>query len=157
MITSLTAPIFGQFPIGEMGGKADRGLAAFHDGVEALLRMRRIGDDVFGLRAEAFDAELIQMREFNRDATKIIPHAAENGFDFGVRFFRKREPQILAAEPVLLEQRADLAHQRAGEIRHAPPVRVLDGPEQADGEGAGHLVEQRLETLPHQKRIKTGR
>ena len=118
----------GQFPIGEMGSKADRRLAAFHDRVEAFLRMRRIGDDVFGLGAETFDAELVEMREFDGDAAEIVPHPAEDFLDLRVRFFRKRCAQIIAAKPMLFEQRPDLAHQPAGEIRHAPRSVCLMAP-----------------------------
>ena len=68
----------GQFPIGEMRGKADRRLAALRDRVEAFLRFRRIGDDVTGPRAEAVDAKLVEMGEFDGDAAEIVPDAAED-------------------------------------------------------------------------------
>ncbi len=58
---------------------------------------------------------------------------------------------------MLFEEGTDPAHQRAGEIRHAPSVGVLDGAEKANGERAGNLVEQRLEArASHQSMIRKG-
>ncbi len=76
-------------------------------------------------------------------------------FDLGVGFFRKGGAQIFAAKAVFLEQRADLAHQRAGEIRRALAVGVLDRAEKADRERAGDRVEQRFEArAAHQGMIR---
>ena len=102
--------------------------------------------------AETLDAEFVEMGELDGDAAEIVPHAAEDFFDLGVGFFRKRGAQLLAADAVFFEQRADPAHDGAGEIRHAPAVGVLDRAEKADRERAGSRVEQGLEA---RRRIRT--
>ena len=95
------------------------------------------------------------MREFDGDATEIVPHPAEDFFDFGVGLFRKRGAQLRAADALLLEPRPDPAHQTAGEIRHASAVGVLDGGEKSDRQCARCGVEQVLErAVAHQSMIR---
>src|ERR1700730_14025534 len=125
--------------------KADRGLATLHDPVVALLGLRRVGDEICGLVAETFDGKFVKMCEFDGNAAEIVPHATENVFDLGVRLFRKSGPQLFAADPVLLEQRSDLAHEGAGEISHPPPIGVFYAVEQTNRERADSFVEQVLE------------
>ena len=92
----------------------------------ALRRFRRVGDDVRRLPADALDAEFIEVRELDRDAPEIVPHAGEDLLDLGVGFFRKGGAQVVAADAVFRKQRADLAHQRAGEVRRALAIHALD-------------------------------
>src|SRR5215831_9666764 len=66
-----------QFPIGQMPGKADRGLAAFRDPIVASLRFGRVGNDIGGLFAEAFDTEFVEMSKLDRNTAEIVPHLGE--------------------------------------------------------------------------------
>src|ERR1700732_229467 len=125
--------------------KADRGLATLHDPVVALLGLRRVGDEICGLVAEAFDGKFVKMGEFDGNAAESVPHATENVFDLGARLFRKSGSQLVATDAMLFEQWSDLAHEGAGEIGHAPPIGVFYAVEQTDRERADSFVEQVLE------------
>src|SRR5207248_3274197 len=127
-----------------MRSKADRGLATLHYPVVALLGLRRIGDGIRGLLAETLDGKFVKMRELNGDAAEIVPDAAENVFDLIVGLFWKSGSQLFTADPVLFEQRSDLAHEGAGEIGHPPPVGVFNAVEQTDRERADSFVQQFL-------------
>src|SRR5208282_1829610 len=91
---------------------------------------------------EILDAEFVEMGELDRNAAEIVPHAGEDFFDLSVGFFGKGGAQILPAEAVFLEKRADLAHQGAGEIRRALAIHAFDGAHQPDRERADRRVEQ---------------
>jgi hypothetical protein len=56
------------------------------------------------------------MDEFGYDAADIVPYAAQDGVNFGGRFFREGGCQIGAADPIFRQERADATHERAGEI-----------------------------------------
>ena len=128
-----------------MGGKADRRLARLLDARGALLRFRRTGDGVRRGRPEALDLKFVEMRELGGDAAEIVPDAGEDLFDLGVGFFRECGAQIFAAEAMFLEQRADLAHQRAGHIRRALAVHPLDAAQQRRRRAdADRRIEQEL-------------
>src|SRR5271166_2817889 len=86
------------------------------------------------------------MRELHRDPPEIVPDAGEDLLDLGVGFFRKSGAQIFSGKAVFLEQRADLAHRRTGEVRRAPAVETFDGAEQSDGAGADRRIEQGFES-----------
>src|SRR4029077_16210304 len=97
------------------------------------------------LLAETLDGKFVKMGKFDGDAAEIIPNAAKDLFDLGIGLFRKSGPQLFAADPMLFEQRSDLAHEGAGEIGHPPPVGMFYAVEQADRERADSFVEQVLE------------
>ena len=109
-----------------MGAKTQHRLAALQHALVALGRFRSVRDDVGCLRAGAFDAELIQMRELNRNASEIVPDAGEDFVDLGVGFIGKGGAQIFAADAIFRQQRADCAHERAGEIRRALAIHAFD-------------------------------
>jgi len=136
----------GKFPVGEMSGKAEHRLAAVQHAPVALDRFRRVGDQVRRLPADALDTEFIEVGELDRDPPEIVPDAGEDLLDLSLGFFRKGGTQVLAGEPVFLEQRADLAHRRAGGVRRAPAVEALDRAEQSDGAGADRRIEQGFES-----------
>ena len=48
-----------------MRRETNRGAAAVQDPLVALLRFRRIGDDVLRLRAKTLDAEFVEMGKFD--------------------------------------------------------------------------------------------
>jgi hypothetical protein len=52
---------------------------------------------------------------------------------------------LFATDAVLFEQWTNLAHERAGEIRHAPAIGMFDAAEQTDREGADYFVKKSLE------------
>ena len=85
------------------------------------------------------------MGELDGDAAEIVPHPAEDFFDLGVGFFRISGAQVLAAEPVLLEQRPDLAHEGAGEVRRAPAIHPMDGAQQPNRERAEGRIDHGLQ------------
>ena len=85
------------------------------------------------------------MGELDRDAAEIVPHPAEDFFDLGVGFFRVGGAQVFAAEPVLLEQRPDLARQGAGEVRRAPAIHPVHRAQQGDRERAEGRIEYGLQ------------
>ena len=128
-----------------MGAEADDCLAVLPDTLESLSGLRRVGDDVAGRRIEAGDGKIVEMGELDGDAAEIVPHAAEDFFDLGGGFFRVGGAQVFAAEPVLLEQRPGLAHERAGEIRRAPAIHPVDCAQQGDRERAEGWIEHGLQ------------
>ena len=88
-----------------MGGKTKHRLALLQHAPVMLRRFRRIGDDVGRLPAGAFDAELIEVRELDRNASEIVPDAGEDFFDLGVGFIGKGGAQVFAADAIFRQQR----------------------------------------------------
>ncbi len=84
------------------------------------------------------------MGELRRDAAEIVPDAAQDGFDLGRGFLRKGGGEIGAADPVLLEPRADRAHEAAGDVCHALAVGRANDAQHADREPSQHRVGGRL-------------
>ena len=135
----------GDFPVGEMGAETDRRLAALPDALEALGGLRRVGDDVARRRLETGDGKIVEMGELDHDAAEIVPHPAEDCFDLGGGFFRVGGAQILAAKPVLLEQRPNFARQGAGEIRRAAAIHPVHRAQQGDRERTEGRIEHGLQ------------
>ncbi len=103
-----------------MGGEAEQRFAARNHALVALRDFRRVGDDVgCGGAGRPATAEFVEMRELNGDPAEIVPHAGEYPLDLGVGFFRECGAQVVTAEAVFREQRAEAAHQRAGEVGRA--------------------------------------
>ncbi len=134
------------------------GFSAFLMRAAALQRFRRQANGVRHGRPEAFDLKLVEMRELDGDAAEIVPDAGEDRLDLGVGFVRECSVQIVAADAMLVAQRADLAHQRAGHIRRAPAVHPLGRMQRSDGGRADRRVDHELETpRRHLKELETPR
>ncbi len=104
--------------------------------------------------ADTFDAEFVEMGELDRDAAEIVPHAAEDLLDLGGGFLRKGGAQIVAADAVLGQQRADLAHERAGEIRRALAVHALDRAKKPTTDAPSIESKKLKRALGHQSMIQ---
>ncbi len=74
----------------------------------------------------------VEMGEFGAHAPEIVPGPAQNSFDLRRGFFREGRLQIIACDALLRQQRADCAHQPAGEIRHPVGIGVPQALEQSD-------------------------
>src|SRR6185312_9743920 len=57
----------------------------------------------------------IEMSEFGSHAADIVPHAKQEFFDLGMRFFRKSLFQIGASNTVFRQQWTDLTHEPSGD------------------------------------------
>ncbi len=88
------------------------------------------------------------MRELDRDAPEIVPHAGEDFFDLVFGFLREGGAQILAADFMLRQQRSDPAHQRAGRIGAAPAIKAFDCAQEAGDDCADDRVEKKLTAGP---------
>ena len=130
------------FPVREMRGEDERGLAVVAQADEAVERRLREFDMAGAVIVRIVIPDAVEMGEFDADAAEIVPDAAENGLDLCVGFFRKGHAQIFLPDPVLAQFRPDLAHQVAGEIRHAVRIGPADRLQQADRERAKHRVAQ---------------
>ena len=124
----------GELPIAEVGREEDAGLAVVAQPVDVL------GTDHLHARAGLVEAEPAEMGILAHDAAEVVPHGEENAADLGLRFFRKRAPQIVARLT------------RDGKIRPYPPAepaaqarRRIEGYQAEEGEGERHL--ERLEPV----------
>ena len=110
-----------QLPIGEMGRKDQRRLAVVAQRMKAL-RGRRIGHDVVFRRARIGVAQALDLGELDRIAAEIVPHPGQDLLDLRRRLVREGGHQIGAADAMLGEPRAELAHEGAPEVGRAPAV-----------------------------------
>ena len=65
------------------------------------------------------------MGELDPDATEIVPYAGKDLVDLGGGLFREGGGEIGASDAMLRQERAELAHKSAGEIRGAAAVHEL--------------------------------
>ena len=108
-----------QFPVGEMGGEDQRGLAVVPQPPKPIIDRCGVEDvaQIVGIGLEHLQA--VDVSEFGRYASEIVPDTVQDGFDFSGGFFRKGGGEIGAADAMLLEPRAEPAHEAAGEVGHA--------------------------------------
>ena len=132
-----------------MGAKAEHWLAALKHAPVALRRFRSVCDDIGCLPACAFDAELIQVRELNRNASEIVPDAGKDFVDLNLGFIGKGGAQIVPSDAIFRQQRADCAHERAGEVRRAPAIHAFDRAQKPDRDRADGPIDNPGTRLRH--------
>src|SRR5262245_8730541 len=124
----------GKLPVAEMGGEDQRRLAVVaqlpkpvvdRDGVEDVAH-------VVGVGLEHLQA--VDVGEFGRHASEIVPHPVEDSLDLGRGLLRKGSGEVGASDAVLLEPRAEPAHDAAGEVGHARAAGGADQAQRADRE-----------------------
>jgi hypothetical protein len=106
------------------------------------LRGRRIRQHVVLRPARIVVAQPLDLRELDRIAAEIVPHAAENLLDLGRRLVREGGHQIGAADAMLRQPGAELAHEPSPKVGRAPaigePDRAQDGEREQAGAGGEH-------------------
>ena len=108
-----------KFPIAEMAGKNQRGLAVVFQPREQFVRARRDLDAAFlGMRRIVIP-DVIDMGELGADAAEIVPDAGQDRLDLLGRFFREGGRQVSAADALLAQQRADRAGDAGEKIRRS--------------------------------------
>src|SRR6266849_3591531 len=78
--------------------------------------------------------DMVEMREFGADATKVVPDARQNGLDLRRRFFRERGDQIGAADPLLAHHRSNRASDPAEQVRGLDRIEIASGTKHSDGQ-----------------------
>ncbi len=129
----------GQFPVGEMRGKNQRGLAIVFQGNEARNGFGRVIDERAFVGVAR--ADVIEMRDLGGDAAEIVPHAAQNGFDLGVALVRKGGAQVVAP---------DRTHEGPGDVADGNAVAAANAGKQQRHKPSGHGVRRLLEATEHQ-------
>src|SRR5438309_843794 len=115
-----------------MRGEDQSGLAVASQTMKALLGLRRIDDVADGLLGRIEHAQAIDVGEFRPYAAEVVPNPAQDALDLACRFFRERRDQIRPPDLVLLEPRAERAHEGRPEIRD---VFSIDGSDTAQRSG----------------------
>ena len=84
--------------------------------------------------------EPVEVGEFGAYAAEIVPARAEDCFDLGGGLFREGRFEVFARDALFRQQRADFAHDPAGEIGRSVGIGAAQALEQADRQRAGNRV-----------------
>src|SRR5262249_17954474 len=90
------------------------------------------------------DREPVEMRELGGDAPEIVPHAEKDLLDLGRRFFRKRRHEVVTADAVLAQPRADGAREAREHVADPEGVAAGTRLEEEGDERAGDGVNRRF-------------
>src|SRR5262245_29116096 len=134
----------GELPVAEMGGEDQRRLSIVAQLAKSIVDRDGVEDvaQVVGVGLEHLQA--VDMGEFGRHASEIVPHPVEDGLDLGFGLFGEGGGEIGAAEAMLLEPRAEPAHDAAGEVGHVRAAGGADQAQRADRELPERRVGGRL-------------
>src|SRR5262249_22020280 len=134
------------FPVAEMAGEENRGLAVVAQRVEQLLgacaeldatRLVRLIDVVV--------PDVVEMGELGADAAEIVPDARENLLHRFRRFLGEGGFEVFAADAVLAQAAADELRGSAEEVRRLVRIEQARGAQQRNREAAHRGLAKRLE------------
>ena len=152
MMASLTAPILGRrystvvssryllatsagsSQLARWAAKISAGLPSSRRSLEPLVDLLRVEHVALVVRIGFEHLQAVDMGEFGGDPAEIVPDRLQDVLDLGCGLFRKCRREIGAADPVLLEPRAEPAHEAAGEVGHAGAAGGADRPQHAHGQ-----------------------
>src|SRR5947199_7238255 len=117
-----------------MRGEDQGGLAVASQTMKALLGLRRIDDVADGLLRRIEHAQVVDMGEFRPYAAEVVPNPAQDALDLACRLLRERRDQIRPPDLVLLEPRAERAHERSPEIGDVFSIDGSDSAQRSDSE-----------------------
>jgi hypothetical protein len=127
-----------------MGCEDERGFAIAAQLPKSCLRIWWVFDK--RPRLPFLAAQAIKMREFGADTPKIVPYAAEDGFDFRRRLLRKRGAQAVATDAIFAQVWTDAAQQSRPCIADFHAIEMTDRGQQQGEKPTGNGVGSGFET-----------